>query len=1280
MGFKIQWALKLDFAPLITSLLCLWLRGFWCQQQAFRIQPNNVTAVAGSIAILQCEVENPSGVVQWVKNGLLLGPERVIPGFPRYTMFGDQSKGEHHLQITGCELQDDASYECQVGRSETSYGIISRTALLDVLIPPKTPLLKQYQADSIVTWVAGLEYTVTCDAPDAKPAAEITFTKSGSALSGVTSEIRAGSKEKLSHTEATVMVTPQSADNGNRFACGARNDAITTPAVAGFIMNVLFPPQSPMIEGYNQPEVKAGENLKLTCTSTSGNPLATLQWSKNEAVISTSWETDESARCARSTIALEIKPEDNMATLSCEALNQVTPLPLRSSITLKVVFLPTKVTILGSSSVQEHKEISMSCFTAASNPPVQIRWWLGWKELVNTVVTITDADNGGKITMSNLTHTAVREDNGLQLTCEAFNEAVLYTKMNSITVTVQYPPHRLWIEAPPQERRFRAGTPVKLTCFCSGGNPPPRLTWFKDDKALKEGTPIASGKIISKEIISGKIVSKEIVIITAPNDNLARYRCNASSVGKTPPLTAQTQLNVQFPAINVNITATAKTVRRGQTITLNCISGSSNPLSALSWFKDGEILKGVDLGKKNAVYGGISTLGRVTLIASSSDNGRRVTCQAYSAVLNEAVLTFHQLNILYPPEFSDAQLKVVTAVEHGAVRLPLLVSANPPKINYTWSFRGENLIREGAHRHHLRDGGTLEIWNLTRADAGDYKIHCKNEEGENQTVIKLDVQYSPGIKSIGDPTEVDLGGTVEILCTVDANPITDSMFQWKWLGEDERDLASFEKIVDGDTGKLVVREAKRSDAGRYECAVDNGIAPPVKSDARLIVRFKPEIQKGVHLSKVAATGDGTQAAALVCKAEGIPNVQFSWAKKGVTLDSSSPRYSEKTLHEGSIHTSTLIIVNVSASLDYALFTCTATNPLGVDSFDIQLVSTSRPDPPTNLQVVSFTHNSVTLAWDAGFDGGLEQKFRVRYYWKEAPSFMYVDVFPPQAPTFTITGLNPSTSYNFSVNSINAFGESDYADGGAVLTVTTKETRILPSCTSQPRSPALQAFVLPLYLIVTLAAMGAVILISNATFIGCLIRKRCARSAGEEVTKAESSQKVALNEYGELINIGAKKTLLIDSGSEISSSTYDSYSNQEDSSSDAGLHYYPARDYKPSLFPHYEIVEGETDDTPSVADSRFRAPWMDSSDLHEYEEVRDRSIYEEVGGFYPQPRSATYGARGEQQIEDFMGVYHRRGPHLDEHESPMRSYNEGADFSSSGRNYEAVPYEMRGQLV
>ncbi|KAJ8365857.1 hypothetical protein SKAU_G00146880 [Synaphobranchus kaupii] len=102
-------------------------------QQAFRTQPKNVTVKAGGTAVLRCEVLRPTGVVQWVKDGLFLGPLRSLPGFPRYSMIGQEEKGQYHLRIEKVALEDDSPYECQVGQSESSRALISQVALITVL-------------------------------------------------------------------------------------------------------------------------------------------------------------------------------------------------------------------------------------------------------------------------------------------------------------------------------------------------------------------------------------------------------------------------------------------------------------------------------------------------------------------------------------------------------------------------------------------------------------------------------------------------------------------------------------------------------------------------------------------------------------------------------------------------------------------------------------------------------------------------------------------------------------------------------------------------------------------------------------------------------------------------------------------------------------------------------------------------------------------------------------------------------------------------------------------
>ncbi|KTG40104.1 hypothetical protein cypCar_00034669, partial [Cyprinus carpio] len=140
---------------------------------------------------------------------------------------------------------------------------------------------------------------------------------------------------------------------------------------------------------------------------------------------------------------------------------------------------PAEVTLQGSFEAIEGQEINLLCYTSSSNPPVHIRWWLGFRELNNTDVTISEGDNGGMMTMSNLTHKVSREDNGLSLTCEAFNKGTRFSSVRSEELIVYYPPQKVWLDAPPPNVFLHSGTALHLVCFSSGGNPTGQLVWLK---------------------------------------------------------------------------------------------------------------------------------------------------------------------------------------------------------------------------------------------------------------------------------------------------------------------------------------------------------------------------------------------------------------------------------------------------------------------------------------------------------------------------------------------------------------------------------------------------------------------------------------------------------------------------------------------------------------------------------------------------------------------------------------------------------------------------------
>ncbi|KAI4813788.1 hypothetical protein KUCAC02_003016, partial [Chaenocephalus aceratus] len=95
----------------------------------FTQQPTDLVVVAGHPVTLPCTIPGYHGMVLWLRDGMALGVNRDISGYPRYDIIGDHSKGEYHLLIQRTEIQDDAFFECQAIQA----AIRSRPARLTVL-------------------------------------------------------------------------------------------------------------------------------------------------------------------------------------------------------------------------------------------------------------------------------------------------------------------------------------------------------------------------------------------------------------------------------------------------------------------------------------------------------------------------------------------------------------------------------------------------------------------------------------------------------------------------------------------------------------------------------------------------------------------------------------------------------------------------------------------------------------------------------------------------------------------------------------------------------------------------------------------------------------------------------------------------------------------------------------------------------------------------------------------------------------------------------------------
>uniref|UniRef100_A0AAV2J931 Ig-like domain-containing protein n=1 Tax=Knipowitschia caucasica TaxID=637954 RepID=A0AAV2J931_KNICA len=95
----------------------------------FTQQPTDLVVVAGQPVTLPCSIPGYHGMVLWLRDGMALGVNRDMSGYPRYDIVGDHSKGEYHLLIQRTDIQDDAHFECQAIQA----AMRSRRAQLTVL-------------------------------------------------------------------------------------------------------------------------------------------------------------------------------------------------------------------------------------------------------------------------------------------------------------------------------------------------------------------------------------------------------------------------------------------------------------------------------------------------------------------------------------------------------------------------------------------------------------------------------------------------------------------------------------------------------------------------------------------------------------------------------------------------------------------------------------------------------------------------------------------------------------------------------------------------------------------------------------------------------------------------------------------------------------------------------------------------------------------------------------------------------------------------------------------
>ncbi|CAG2244376.1 unnamed protein product [Mytilus edulis] len=169
--------------------------------------------------------------------------------------------------------------------------------------------------------------------------------------------------------------------------------------------------------------------------------------------------------------------------------------------------------------------------------------------------------------------------------------------------------------------------------------PPPSVTWLKDDIVIKSGTNTTT---------SGNITTTTLTFTTTADDNMEVYECQVDNGFLRRPQVKTTYLTLK-PSINPpgqpEITGSHQ-YNLGDTVKMICRSIGGNPLSTLNWLRDDNVItNGISSSTNNGV-----TTSTLTFTAGLKDHLEVFECQANNGVLNKPLTTTTYIEVYFAPK------------------------------------------------------------------------------------------------------------------------------------------------------------------------------------------------------------------------------------------------------------------------------------------------------------------------------------------------------------------------------------------------------------------------------------------------------------------------------------------------------------------------------------------------------------------------------------------------------------------------------------------------------
>ncbi|XP_070202021.1 hemicentin-1-like isoform X2 [Littorina saxatilis] len=830
------------------------------------------------------------------------------------------------LTIHDVTASDSGNYTCRAGSPER---IVSGEAVrLDVsYVPIMTVIATAY------TQNAGQSQTIPCSYDAFPIPTRVQWTKNSQPLDVINS---GGKYAGSTTTNATLTINSLTREDAGTYVCTATN-TMGTGSSQAVTLSVNYPPQFNSTTPQEVERTK-GETVILFCQFNSRPPATSITWYKNGEQLTIAGRYSGGNVTSPDLTITGLTGSDS-GVYNCSVTNDIWTIT-NNGTELDVFYPPEMVTNTTAITGSESTPVFIPCAYDANPPPSQITWTKD-----GVAININSAAyTGGTHGTGGLTIADIEPSDAGVYECIVVNEKGT-NRSGDINVAVTYVP-----KVDVGNSNFvttMENTTVLLPCSYEGFPAVTSLTWSRNGVVIDTNN--------SATYSGGVLNNPTLIIRTVQTSDDGVYRCRATNRIGTGESNNVTLSVTYLPKVVIN--GTTYTGQATGSLTLPCYYTARPPATRIEWTKNSQIIDVINSGGK--YQGSNLTFPGLRINPLTVDDAGIYVC---SAVSSAGRGSSHDATVVitYVPQFNNTTPIEVNKTKGETVTLQCQADSNPPPTSITWHKNGQQVTIMGRYSGGTLTNPALTITGLTGSDSGHYNCRVTNDLGTgNSTQTNLIVQYPPEIVSNTTALRGNETTSITIPCTYDANPLPTRITWTKNGATVDVTSAEYSGGTVGTPGLTIVTLAT-TDAGVYECSVENTRGSAESGDIPLNVTYPPKIDTGTP-SEISV--NESSSITVPCSIDAVPPVtSIEWLRNGNILDvSNTAKYSG-----GTVPTPPLTINNLQSS-DFGVYQCRASNGVGSSESKNTTVNV-RYTPIMRVPSTSYTRNaSQSLTIDCSYD-------------------------------------------------------------------------------------------------------------------------------------------------------------------------------------------------------------------------------------------------------------------------------------------------------------------------